>query len=55
VKKPVVVDDEIVIRPIINFGLSFDHRVVDGGYAVLFLRKMIEHLENIDGWLLGII
>jgi len=55
VKKPVVVDDEIVIRPIINFGLSFDHRVVDGGYAVLFLRRMIEHLENIDGWLVEII
>jgi pyruvate dehydrogenase E2 component (dihydrolipoamide acetyltransferase) len=55
VKRPVVVDDEIVIRPIINFGLSFDHRVVDGGYAVQFLRKMIEHLENIDSWLLGVI
>jgi 2-oxoglutarate dehydrogenase complex dihydrolipoamide succinyltransferase (E2) component len=55
VKKPVVVDDEIVIRPIINFGLSFDHRVVDGGYAVQFLRKMIDHLENINSWLIGVI
>lgn len=55
VKKPVVVEDEIVIRPIINFGLSFDHRVVDGGYAVQFLRKMIEHLENIDSWLIEVI
>jgi 2-oxoglutarate dehydrogenase complex dihydrolipoamide succinyltransferase (E2) component len=55
VKRPVAVDDEVVIRPIMNFGLSFDHRVVDGGYAVQFLRKMIEHLENIDSWLIGVI
>jgi 2-oxoglutarate dehydrogenase complex dihydrolipoamide succinyltransferase (E2) component len=55
IKKPVVVDDEIVIRPIINFGLSFDHRVVDGGYAVQFLRKMIDHLESINSWLIGVI
>src|SRR5262249_62373745 len=30
VKRPVVVDDEIVIRPIMYLTLSFDHRVVDG-------------------------
>ena len=54
-EKPVVRDGEIVIRPIMNFGLSFDHRVVDGGYAVQFLRKMIEHLENLDSWLVGVI
>jgi 2-oxoglutarate dehydrogenase complex dihydrolipoamide succinyltransferase (E2) component len=55
VKKPVVVDDEIVIRPIINFGLSFDHRVVDGAYAVQYLRRMIEYLENPDEWLVDVI
>ncbi|MFH2036380.1 MAG: dihydrolipoamide acetyltransferase family protein [Candidatus Zixiibacteriota bacterium] len=55
VKKPVVVNDEIVIRPILNFGLSFDHRVVDGGYAVQFLRRMIEFLESPDKWLLEVI
>ncbi len=55
VRKPVVVDDEIVIRPILNFGLSFDHRVVDGGYAVQFLRKMIEYLEDPQTWLMGVI
>jgi pyruvate/2-oxoglutarate dehydrogenase complex dihydrolipoamide acyltransferase (E2) component len=53
-KKPVVRNDEIVIRPILNFGLSFDHRVVDGGYAVQFLHKMIEHLEDPQKWLLGV-
>ncbi len=55
VEKPVVRDGEIVIRPILNFGLSFDHRVVDGGYAVQFLRKMIEFLEEPDSWVLGVV
>ncbi len=55
VKKPVVVDDEIVIRQIANFGLSFDHRVVDGGYAVQFLRRMVEYLEDPDSWVLGVV
>lgn len=55
VDKPVVRDGEIVVRPILNFGLSFDHRVVDGGYAVQFLRRMIEYLENPQGWLVGVI
>ena len=54
VDKPVVRDGEIVIRPMLNFGLSFDHRVVDGAYAVQFLRRMIEYLEDPDGWLIGV-
>jgi len=54
-EKPVVRDGEIIIRPIENFGLSFDHRVVDGAYAVQFLRRMIEYLEEPDGWLLNVI
>ena len=54
-KKPVVRDDEIVIRPMMNFGLSFDHRVVDGAYAVQFLRKLIEHLEDPQSWLVDVI
>ncbi len=55
VEKPVVRDGEIVVRPILNFGLSFDHRVIDGGYAVQFLRLMIEYLEEPDRWLLDVI
>ncbi len=54
-EKPVVRDGEIVIKPMLNFGLSFDHRVVDGSYAVQFLRRMIEYLEDPDGWLIGVI
>ncbi len=54
VDKPVVRDGEIVIRPILNFGLSFDHRVIDGAYAVQFLRRMIEYLEEPESWLLDV-
>jgi 2-oxoglutarate dehydrogenase complex dihydrolipoamide succinyltransferase (E2) component len=55
VERPVVREGQIVIRPILNFGLSFDHRVIDGAYAVQFLRRMIEYLEDPDSWLLGVI
>jgi 2-oxoglutarate dehydrogenase complex dihydrolipoamide succinyltransferase (E2) component len=54
IDKPVVRDGQIVIRPILNFGMSFDHRVVDGGYAVQFLRRMIEFLEDPQAWLVGV-
>jgi 2-oxoglutarate dehydrogenase complex dihydrolipoamide succinyltransferase (E2) component len=54
VKRPVVVDDEVVIRPIMNMCLSFDHRVVDGAYAVQFLRKLIEYLEDLNSWIIGV-
>ncbi|MCP4703668.1 MAG: hypothetical protein GY865_03580 [candidate division Zixibacteria bacterium] len=46
---------EIVIRPILIFSMSFDYRVVDGGYAVQFLRRMIEFLEDPDSWVLGVV
>ncbi|HBC45546.1 MAG TPA: hypothetical protein DCZ43_00725, partial [candidate division Zixibacteria bacterium] len=52
--KPVVRDGQIVIRPMLNFGLSFDHRIVDGAYAVQFLRKMITYLEDPDSWLIEV-
>lgn len=54
IDKPVVRDKQIVIRPILNFGMSFDHRVIDGGYAVQFLRKLIEYLEDPQAWLAGV-
>jgi len=46
-KKPVVVDDEIVIRPIATLTLSYDHRVVDGAPAALFLAKVKQYLEQL--------
>jgi 2-oxoglutarate dehydrogenase complex dihydrolipoamide succinyltransferase (E2) component len=45
-KRPVVRDNQIVIRDMMNFGLSFDHRLIDGHYAVQFLRKLIGYIEE---------
>ena len=45
-KRPVVVDDEIVIRPMMYVALSYDHRIVDGKGAVTFLRRVKEFVEN---------
>jgi 2-oxoglutarate dehydrogenase complex dihydrolipoamide succinyltransferase (E2) component len=53
-ERPVVRDGQIVIRPIINFGLSFDHRIVDGAYAVQFLHRMIAYLEDPESWLIEV-
>ena len=47
VKRPVVVDDQIVIRPIMYLTLSFDHRVIDGLQAGRFLDGVQTGLE---GW-----
>ncbi len=46
VKRPVVVDDQIVVRPMMYIALSYDHRIVDGKEAVTFLVKVKEFLEN---------
>ncbi len=46
VKKPWVVNDEIVIRNISSFGLSFDHRLIDGHTAVQFLHRVHEYLAD---------
>ncbi len=45
-KRPVVVDDEIVIRPMMYVALSYDHRIVDGREAVTFLKRIKECVEN---------
>ncbi len=46
IKTPVVVDDEIVIRPMMNITLSFDHRIVDGDYAAQFVAYIGKLLED---------
>jgi len=53
-KRPVVVDDEIVIRPMMYVALSYDHRIVDGREAVTCLRRMKEFLEDPERMLLEI-
>jgi 2-oxoglutarate dehydrogenase E2 component (dihydrolipoamide succinyltransferase) len=44
--RPVVVDGQIVIRPMMYLALSYDHRVVDGKGAVTFLVRVKEALED---------
>ena len=46
VERPVVVDEQIVIRPVMQLSLTFDHRVVDGAPAAQFLQKIKKFLEN---------
>ena len=45
-KRPVVIDDEVVIRPMMYVALSYDHRMVDGREAVTFLKRIKECVEN---------
>ncbi|MGD8368823.1 MAG: 2-oxoglutarate dehydrogenase complex dihydrolipoyllysine-residue succinyltransferase [Desulfobacterales bacterium] len=53
-KRPVVVDDEIVVRPMMYVALSYDHRIVDGREAVTFLRRIKEFIENPERMMLEI-
>ena len=53
-KRAVVVDDEIVIRPMMYLAFSYDHRIIDGKESVGFLIKMKELLENPSSIVLGI-
>ncbi len=46
VERPVVVDGEITIRPIMYVALSYDHRIIDGKESVGFLYNIKEYLEN---------
>jgi 2-oxoglutarate dehydrogenase E2 component (dihydrolipoamide succinyltransferase) len=46
VERPVVVDKNIAIRPIMYLALSYDHRIVDGKEAVSFLKIVKECLED---------
>jgi 2-oxoglutarate dehydrogenase E2 component (dihydrolipoamide succinyltransferase) len=45
-KRPVVVDDQIVVRPMMYAALSYDHRIVDGEQAVTFLVHVKERIED---------
>ncbi len=45
VKRPVVVNDAIAIRPMVNLCLSFDHRAVDGGDTGPFVRDLKRRME----------
>jgi 2-oxoglutarate dehydrogenase E2 component (dihydrolipoamide succinyltransferase) len=45
-KRPVAIDDQVVIRPMMYLALSYDHRIVDGREAVSFLVRVKECVEN---------
>ena len=46
VDRPVVIDDKILIKPIMYLALSYDHRIIDGKDSVSFLKTIKENLEN---------
>ena len=46
VERPVVVNGNVEIRPIMYLALSYDHRIVDGKEAVSFLKIIKESLEQ---------
>tara|TARA_B100001250_G_scaffold410644_1_gene437513 strand:+ start:105 stop:1421 length:1317 start_codon:yes stop_codon:yes gene_type:complete len=46
VERPVVVDGNIIIRPIMYLALSYDHRIIDGKESVSFLKMIKENIED---------
>ncbi|WP_119343055.1 2-oxoglutarate dehydrogenase complex dihydrolipoyllysine-residue succinyltransferase [Facilibium subflavum] len=46
VERPVVVDGDIVIRPMMYLALSYDHRIIDGSVSVKFLKTIKELIED---------
>ena len=46
VERPVVIDGEIMVRPIMYLALSYDHRIIDGKESVSFLKMIKENLED---------
>ena len=53
-ERAVVVNGEIVIRPMMYLALSYDHRLIDGKEAVTFLNKIKEAIEDPSRLLFGI-
>ena len=53
-KRAVVIDDQIVIRPMMYLALSYDHRIIDGREAVSFLARIKEMVEDPRRLLMGV-
>ncbi len=45
-KRPMALDDQVVIRPMMYVALTYDHRVIDGREAVMFLKRIKECIED---------
>ncbi|NNF35500.1 MAG: 2-oxoglutarate dehydrogenase complex dihydrolipoyllysine-residue succinyltransferase [Saprospiraceae bacterium] len=54
IQRPVAINGEVVIRPMMYIALSYDHRVIDGSSSVTFLVKVKEMLEQPMNLLLNI-
>ena len=54
VERPIVINGEIKIRPIMYLALSYDHRIIDGKDSVSFLKMIKENLEDPRRLFLGI-
>ncbi len=54
VERPVVINGEIVVRPIMYLALSYDHRIIDGSVSVKFLKTIKELIEDPSRMLLEI-
>ncbi len=48
VKRPIVIDDAIAVRSMVNVSMSWDHRVIDGEVATRFLARVKHNLESWD-------
>ena len=46
VQRPVVVDGNVEVRPVMYLALSYDHRIIDGKESVSFLKSVKENLED---------
>lgn len=46
VERPVVIEGEVKVRPLMNLSLTFDHRILDGADAAKFLSRIKELIEN---------
>ncbi|MGB1033165.1 MAG: 2-oxo acid dehydrogenase subunit E2, partial [Flavobacteriales bacterium] len=53
VQRPMAVNGEVVILPIMYVALSYDHRIIDGKESVSFLVKVKEMLENPERMMFG--
>jgi 2-oxoglutarate dehydrogenase E2 component (dihydrolipoamide succinyltransferase) len=52
--RPVVVNGQIVIRPMMYVAMSYDHRIIDGRESVTFLKRVKEQIEDPRRFLLGL-
>jgi 2-oxoglutarate dehydrogenase E2 component (dihydrolipoamide succinyltransferase) len=53
-ERPVVVDGEVVVRPMMYLAVSYDHRIIDGRDSVQFLVAIKDALEDPGRMLLGV-